>query len=192
LKLINCQTFEVVSAPENASYVALSYVWGTATSHYGEPSKEDDGSPSLDPRIAKTIQDTLVVAKALGYKYLWVDRLCIDQKNAEEKHDQISQMDSIYGGADLTVITACGQDCHYGLPGINATSRTSQSTVKIGRITIFTSTLHPHRRIHSSKWAERGWTLQEIVLSTRRVVFTDDQFYFECNTMHCSESIAPD
>ncbi|KAI9658309.1 MAG: hypothetical protein M1821_002442 [Bathelium mastoideum] len=191
LKLVNCETYEVVSAPENASYVALSYVWGATTSHHGEPSNEEDGSPSLDLRFTKTIRDALVVVKALGHKYLWVDKFCIDQKNAEEKHDQISQMDSIYGGADVTIISACGQDCHYGLPGVNGTSRTAQRAVNIGRINIFSSVVHPHRRIHSSKWAGRGWTLQETILSTRRVVFTEDQLYFECNSMDCSESMAP-
>jgi hypothetical protein len=36
---------------------------------------------------------------------------------------------------------------------------------------------------------ERGWTYQEAVLSQRRLVFTEDQTYFEWNAMNCHESV---
>ena len=36
----------------------------------------------------------------------------------------------------------------------------------------------------------RGWTLQESILSRRRLVFTPDQIYFECNAMNCFESLS--
>ncbi|KAF1962713.1 HET-domain-containing protein, partial [Byssothecium circinans] len=189
LKLLDCETYDVVPAPTNANYVALSYVWGTTVSDSEAPAMEYDGAHTLDPRITKTIRDAATAAKGLGYKYLWVDKLCIDQGNAEEKHHQISKMDSIYGSADMTIIAACGQECYYGLPGVNGTPRTPRRNVKAGQINVFSSTRHPHDHIRSSKWVSRGWTLQEACLSTRRLVFTDTQLYFECNTMHCSETI---
>ncbi|KAJ4300862.1 hypothetical protein N0V90_002950 [Kalmusia sp. IMI 367209] len=191
LKLLDCETFDVVPAPANASYVALSYVWGTEVTHNETPAMEYGEAQDLDPRITKTMRDAAVAAKSLGYKYLWIDKLCIDQGNADEKHHQISHMDLIYGSADLTIIAACGQDSHYGLPGVNGTPRTSQRLAKFGQTSVFSSMLHPYHHIQSSKWAGRGWTLQEAVLSTRRLVFTDDQLYFECDTMQCSENIVP-
>jgi hypothetical protein len=51
--------------------------------------------------------------------------------------------------------------------------------------------IHPHQQIPTSPWAERAWTLQEAVLSSRRLVFTDDQVYFECAAMNCSETLSP-
>jgi len=191
LKLLDCETHEVVSAPANACYVALSYVWGTTSSRSETSPLEFDGNCKIVPRITKTILNAAAAANHLGYKYLWVDKLCIDQDNAEEKHHQISQMDAVYGSADLTIIAACGQDCHYGLPGINGTPRTPQLNVKAGKFNVFSTMGHPRHHVQDSKWADRGWTLQEACLSTRRLVFTDSQLYFECNTMHCSESILP-
>jgi hypothetical protein len=35
----------------------------------------------------------------------------------------------------------------------------------------------------------RGWTYQEGVLSRRRLVFTDEQVYYECAGMYCYESL---
>jgi len=48
---------------------------------------------------------------------------------------------------------------------------------------------HSHSKIKKSKWFTRGWTLQESILSRRRLVFTEDQTYFECNSMNCSEAL---
>jgi hypothetical protein len=168
LKLLDCETFDVVPAPANANYVALSYVWGTTMSHSDTPAMEYDRAHNLDPNITKTIRDAVAAAKGLGYKYLWVDKLCIDQDNAEEKHHQISHMDSIYGSADMTIIAACGQDCHYGLPGVNGTPRKLRRNVKAGRFNVFSTMRHPHRQIRFSKWFSRGWTCRK--LSYRRAV----------------------
>jgi hypothetical protein len=40
-----------------------------------------------------------------------------------------------------------------------------------------------------SKWATRGWTYQERILSKRRLIFTDEQVHCECNNMHYAETI---
>jgi Heterokaryon incompatibility protein (HET) len=189
LKLMDCDTYDVISAPENPSYVALSYVWG-APAHLHE-NTETPGVQKPDAKITKTVRDAAVATKALGYQYLWVDKHCIDQGNAEESHNQINQMDSIYRCADVTIIAACGQDCHYGLPGVNGTPRRPQPVASVGNVKVFSSMPHPRHHVQSSKWAERGWTLQEAVLSRRRLVFTDDQLYFECDSMQFSESPVP-
>ena len=101
-RAINCtKTPPVVEErPWSESYVALSYVWGP---------------PSGDwPR---TILDAVEVTKRLGEKYLWVDRLCINQSNLQEKQFLISKMDAIYEGAEFTIIAAVGE-ARTGLPGV--------------------------------------------------------------------------
>jgi hypothetical protein len=35
----------------------------------------------------------------------------------------------------------------------------------------------------------RGWTYQEAILSLRRLFFTDEQVYFECDSMSCREAL---
>lgn len=48
---------------------------------------------------------------------------------------------------------------------------------------------HPFCEIPRTKWAtDRGWTFQEAVLSRRRLVFTQNQIYFECGSMDCSQT----
>ncbi|GAB1318003.1 hypothetical protein MFIFM68171_08213 [Madurella fahalii] len=112
-RAINCtKSPPVVEVrPWAESYVALNYVWG--------PSVEE---------WPPTILDAVEVTKRLGEKYLWVDRLCIDQSNQEEKQFLISKMDAIYEGAEFTIIAASG-DARIGLPGVGKTPRAKQPAI---------------------------------------------------------------
>src|ERR1700761_6545285 len=101
-------------------------------------------------------------------------------------------MDAIYRRAELTIIAAAGEDENFGLPGVGATPRKGQPVSNVGKIQVVSTMSHPHHTIPSSKWASRGWTYQEAILSRRRLVFTEDQVYFECNAMNCCESVNAD
>jgi Heterokaryon incompatibility protein (HET) len=178
-RLIDCDTNppKIERCTGTEKYVALSYVWG---SHSG------DSSPSAWPNV---ILDAITATKRLGLKYLWADRFCIDQKNIEEQHFLISKMDSIYEAAEVTIIAAAGLDANSGLPGIGSIPRRPQPQAKIGN-TLLVSTLgDPREHIRNSVWSTRGWTYQEGVLSRRRLVFTEEQVYFECGGMVTHESI---
>lgn len=52
------------------------------------------------------IADTMVLCRDMGELYLWVDRLCIVQDDAESKHTQICGIDNIYRSAVFTAIAA--------------------------------------------------------------------------------------
>lgn len=101
----------------------------------------------------------------------------------------MAQMDLIYRNAELTIIAAAGSSAEYGLPGVGYRPRSIRQVVKVGNIEIVPTMKHPHAAIQSSTWSKRAWTFQEGILSRRRLVFTDDQMYFECDGMNCHESV---
>jgi hypothetical protein len=68
LKVFDCETCEVVLAPVDCRYVALSYVWGTEAAHTKATTSSTPNS------LPKTIADSCFIVQSLGYKYLWVDR----------------------------------------------------------------------------------------------------------------------
>ncbi|KAK4148643.1 hypothetical protein C8A00DRAFT_38782 [Chaetomidium leptoderma] len=103
----------VVEVPWSEKYVAVSYVWGPST---------EDWPP--------TVTDAVHMTKEMGERYLWVDRLCIDQTNVDEKMALISRMDDIYAGAEFTIVNAAG-DARTGLPGVLGTQRTVQPRVEL-------------------------------------------------------------
>ncbi|KAI1651786.1 HET-domain-containing protein [Daldinia loculata] len=177
-KLIDCQALTVVEAQPSYNYVALSYVWGQQEH---DPSKGLYDSPA-------TIRDAIEVTKRLRQRYLWVDRYCIDQSRSAEKHAEIEQMGLIYNRAALTIIAVAGLDPNYGLPGVSKIRKNAIPRRATSEWTIVGIPDSFRRIITQSTWATRGWTYQEVLLSRRRLYFTDQEAYFECRNYNVGES----
>lgn len=176
-QLIDCATTppRVVPASITQDYVALSYVAG-----------KDVAEPW--PRV---VRDAIAVTKDLGLGYLWVDRLCIDSSRPQEKAQQIARMDDVFEGAVLTIIAAHGDDAMQGLPGVGSTPRPPQPKYRLSSsgVTLVSSLEDPQLSIEESTWYTRGWTYQEGLLARRRLVFTKQQMYWECDGMVCPETL---
>ncbi|KAF2732207.1 HET-domain-containing protein, partial [Polyplosphaeria fusca] len=185
LKIIDCKTMEIVTAPPNCNYFALSYVWGkpsAATEGLTPSLLEPHSTPEVLRNAAPVVRDAIQIVKNLGKRYLWVDKYCIPQEDAEMKTKQIKQMDLIYEGAYCTIVVAAGENDAYGIPGLSR-PRLVQPSCSIGN-TEYVSTLpDPQMEIRRSVWMTRAWTYQEAFCSARRLIFTDHQVYFECKTM---------
>jgi hypothetical protein len=179
LKLVDCETHKIVSANGDA-YAALSYMCGQIE----HASHDPDHLPSILPN---TIKDAITVTQRLGLRYLWVDRYCIDQINEDRRNSQMGQMNLVYKNSEITIIAAAGKDPAYGLPGVSSRHRQRQHQVKIGKYFLASSLLDIHSTAMKSRWNTRGWTYQESLLSTRRIIFTDQQVYYECHGMFCYE-----
>ena len=166
LRLIDCQSRKVITAPPNSEYTALSYVWGVQ----GQTGdfEVSQNQPLLDPhKCPKAINDSVQATLNLNIKYLWIDKYCIDQFDDQDKAIQIGHMDSIYANAAVTIIAAAGDGPHHGLPGVDGTLRNMQPALKIGDHLI-AAMLRPGADVVSkSKWATRGWTYQGGILSKR-------------------------
>jgi hypothetical protein len=131
----------------------------------------------------------MTVTLELGYLYLWVDRYCIPQTDSEERRLQMAQMDKIYARAEATIIAAAGNDPHFGLPGIHHRQRDLSNCVVINNQAYTFVPPDPAYAIEASRWSSRAWTYQEAVISKRRLVFCEQQVYYECPAMHCYESM---
>lgn len=173
-RFVDCMTRITKDGPVDGGYVALSYVCGNV------PIAGDiiDGS-ALRENLPATIEDAITVTEKLGYRYLWIDRYCI-QQDEEEKMRQIQQMDLIYQLAEVVIIAAFGHDPTSGLPGVRKTPRVYQPRATIGSHVLASTMRRPGLVIASSTWTTRAWTYQEALLARRRLVFMEEQVYFEC------------
>lgn len=181
LLVIDCDSRQIIPAnDQNLPYVALSYLWGPDA---GQDQVSRNMLPTTLPQV---IEDAITVTKRLGFKCLWVDRYCVSEGTA--KHEQILNMGKIYANAVLTIVAATGDDSHYGLPGVSI-PRKSQPCLQLGDQLLVSTMPNIALEIQSSKWNTRGWTYQEALLSSRRLVFTQSQVYFQCASSHCLESI---
>ncbi|KAK6212603.1 hypothetical protein LQW54_005189 [Pestalotiopsis sp. IQ-011] len=186
LRVIDCDSEMILEKPPGAPYAALSYVWGspkTVTQQQSRLSRQTTG---------RVVWDAIAVCKTLGYRYLWVDRFCIDQANEHEKTYTISKMDQIYESAVVTIVDAAGEDDNYGLPGAGTRPhvlRDAQPKARIGKYTFVHTLPNASDAIKGSKWSTRAWTYQETVLSTRCLIFTTKQVFLVCKTRSRCETL---
>lgn len=174
-----------VASHNPVRYIALSYVWG----YIAQPTLKkavletwmSDGQ-LRDVEIPQTIRDAIHLVQMIGYRYIWVDALCIVQDDSESRHDQISQMHEIYRHADLTIVAADGDNCSGGLPGVTLSKdrvykRRRYELPGLCLMKVPSSTKHG---IEMSPWRTRGWTFQEELCSRRTLVLLPEVMFFSC------------
>jgi Heterokaryon incompatibility protein (HET) len=187
IKVIDCETRAIITAPEDCSYVALSYVWGSPSTN--QSTEEETTVGVLPDNVPTTVNDAVKVVLGLKLRYLWVDKYCIDQSNETEMLLQLSNMDMVYNRAVATIVAVAGEDSDFGLPGVDRRPRARQISVNLDGQIWISSSQNPVEIIDKSKWSTRAWTYQEGVLSTRRLIFTNEQVYYECNAMAHRETV---
>lgn len=191
LTVIDCKSLEVLSKPTGEPYVALSYVWGPPPVKAN--TKAASGQPlQIFQDAPRTIRDAIHVTLELGFRYLWIDRYCINQVDPEIKALQLADMDKIYENAIITIVAAAGADDKHGLPGSGTepiVPRSKQPRAKIGKHTVVSLGQDIIELVKSVKWATRGWTFQEGLLSRRCLVFGIDQLHYVCRTAYRCETL---
>ncbi|KAK8179547.1 heterokaryon incompatibility protein-domain-containing protein [Phyllosticta citribraziliensis] len=179
-RLIDVQSKSVVRAPPfstHLKYACLSYVWGQTTSYQATRESihllEREGSLAHKD-VPATIRDAMTACRRLGIGYLWVDRLCIIQDDDDpdgEKQAQIDNMGRIYSHAFVGLAATEGEDANSGLRGV------SKSLIRTQHF--WRSFDMKDSAIGVSKWAKRGWTYQEAILSRQLMMFTASDVFFE-------------
>jgi len=97
----------ITSSHDKFRYLALSYCWGGAqelTTTKATLMDRQHGMRLCD--LPPTIHDAIQVTRDLGFRYLWLDALCIIQDDTEDKNMEINRMGSIYKNATLTIAAA--------------------------------------------------------------------------------------
>jgi hypothetical protein len=185
-------TDERVCYAVGPKYAALSYTWGPPSITQLKLTKQNEESlfsPGGIRDAPTTIRDAVEVCKRLGIRYLWVDALCIFQDGSGIK--EINDMDKIYSRAYITIVCASGNNSWASLPGVNPDTRNINQKIQIidG---LPLSTVQPsfQEAMKSTTWSTRGWTFQEGVLSSRLLIFTDSQVFYQCNTaLWCEDTV---
>lgn len=116
-------------------YYAISYAWGSrALNRAININNVDFGIPTKQSDILHTIKNLLAQSTPV---HIWLDFICIDQGNIQEKNRQVSLMGDIFQNADA-VYAYVGNDGH--------------------------PKLHPQAMLTSSYWLRR-WIVQELALA---------------------------
>ncbi|KAI0006807.1 heterokaryon incompatibility protein-domain-containing protein [Xylariaceae sp. FL0662B] len=169
-------------------YVALSYCWGgpqPLTANNGNMRQLVDGIELS--ALPQTLQDAVLATRRLGFRYLWVDAICIIQDNDEDKMREIGRMGKIYRNATVTIVASYSRSASGGFlkpdiklaetPSCTMPFWTPTSDTK-GTVTI---ALETEGKRPIQPLSTRGWAYQEAVLSPRLVAFSEFEVYCECH-----------
>lgn len=209
LRAIDVEDFCIKEVPDPAKcrYVALSYVWGGASTVKLVQDNminlmSKDGLRRYMHELPQTIIDAIEVVRRLGVRYLWTDALCILQDSPQEAAEQISCMDRVYGSALATIVAAQGSNADAGLEGIRNLDvpevaqrperprQVHQSAAEVKTDVAFIAPLMTTTYgLEASPWNSRAWTFQERFLSRRLIIFTQGQMIWQCRKMACREDM---
>ncbi|KAI9273003.1 heterokaryon incompatibility protein-domain-containing protein [Phascolomyces articulosus] len=191
--LVRTSDMQRVPGTDNAinSYCTLSYSWNCSgdilIDENGNSKCIDNGLHEIrfntnslkysNPvndfpyNIVKVKFEQLIqqVCKDFNIKYIWYDKMCIDQNNKAEKHAEIARMHLIYKNAKFNVAL---------IPEMSIPESVSSVHWKNIAMSCFSKNKRAQQRkiiekcmmdISQSHWFQRFWTLEEIVVAKSTV-----------------------
>ncbi|KAH7123223.1 heterokaryon incompatibility protein-domain-containing protein, partial [Dactylonectria estremocensis] len=148
MRLINIETLmlEEYFGNDIPPYAILSHTWGNDDEEITFRDIEA-GRVEKNGSGSSKVRGCCNQARKDGLKYVWIDTCCIDKSSSSELSDCINSMFQWYETASV---------CYAYLADVPAGDNPRQ----------------PDSKFFSSRWFERGWTLQEL-LAPERVCFYD-------------------
>lgn len=153
------------------SYTALSYVWGQNVQ--GKYRISLDGSVlDITPNLDATLR-TLSQLEDLSYQWLWIDAICINQDDSDERSFQVTLMRDLYSRAKRTIAYLGPEDdgTELGLSWLEqidaARSLPEPSAWLEDAATSFQydSEWSSLNSLFGRQWWSRAWILQETIVS---------------------------
>lgn len=178
-------------------YLTLSYCWGRGPFFTMTSDNIDELHDSLPmAKLPQTIRDAVSLAKHLGFRYLWVDSLCIiqggDVLSTVDWEEQSQDMGRIYGSSSLTIAAAAADDCHHGLFQTRPIPEIPCCPVLQNQMSdeiVYLGADLPDVKDRSEPLGQRGWALQEAVLSRRLVTFGTTELSWKCSCCSRRETV---
>jgi len=195
----------VMATQKTRPYVALSHCWGKSRPLTTKSSNIKTHLKSIPlASMPRTFQDAVLATRALGFDYVWIDSLCIIQDSAYDWEVECEKMGHIY---ESSVVTICGpmagdssagflreRTCpeppprlwEYRNPGEPAYKRATLSSYddQEPEGPFFSLDYPAEPALTSSEdkspLRERGWILQEYLLSRRTLFFGLYRMHWQC------------
>ncbi|KAI0377142.1 heterokaryon incompatibility protein-domain-containing protein [Hypomontagnella monticulosa] len=169
-------------------YATLSYRWSEIGTQFCTTRKNFQDLTKFIPawELPETVREAIIFCRSVGYRYLWVDSLCIIQGDDGDWNDACKQMGDIYENCDLNISALSSTDSYAGLFSyrrkpfkLNRVSiRLLDGRLLTLRVCDRRSELYGEAR--ASPLSSRGWVLQERLLSPAIIHFGQECVYWEC------------
>ena len=201
------------TAQRQEQYVTLSYCWGQTPRSYlrlTASNLDELKQHVVFEQLPLTYRDAVTVTLMLGYRYLWIDALCIQQDSAADWEAESLKMDLYYGGSAVTICVDSAESLEAGFLETGLESlfdplhlqqrlpSGDRGELLVSR-PVYTHGGEGYTRSSSSStslWrvnveacplATRAWALQERLLSPRKLHFGREEVFWECRKSRYAE-----
>lgn len=193
---------DTLNLPSNTRYTALSHCWGAEKPRCLMTRENIDtyatnGIPWED--IPLTFRDAILYTKRLKIDYIWIDSMCIVQRDGTDWRQESTRMFQYYSNAYIALGSTFAEDCNEGffsqkrnIPNrvhlLNVRFRGEILPLYISREDAQAYDLAHHegswnivqRLGKAFQLFQRSWVFQERLVSPRLLFFTEKQLLFEC------------
>lgn len=168
-------------------YLALSHRWTNHMVRTTRQSLEAHQERLPVEELSQCFRDAIEVTQRLGFRFIWIDALCMIQDCPSDLQNEHSHMKDIYRNCSMMLAADCVKNSEESLypvrPEFKETSlpfritsgqQTSQWTLSNRELGAFDSDV-----VHGVL-SSRSWTLQERILAPRTLHFGKAQVHWEC------------
>ncbi|KFA73863.1 hypothetical protein S40288_00887 [Stachybotrys chartarum IBT 40288] len=196
----------------NKEYLALSHCWGpTAEMRFKLlASNMDRCFEEIDFHgLSKNLQDAITTTASLGFSYIWIDSLCIMQRDDSgtevgeiserwklDWETEAKRMGGVYSGATCTIASTGSATSNEGFfhernlqslfpckIGVSSLDSLAPEWIHVRRDDVFDF----EKSVDLAPLNTRGWVMQERLLSRRILHFGTSMIYWECCGRSASE-----
>ncbi|KAI0166475.1 heterokaryon incompatibility protein-domain-containing protein [Xylariaceae sp. FL1272] len=153
-------------------YEALSWCWGNDDPEYAVKILEDDKTFKIKVRrdLALALK---YLRKSDEARTLWIDAICINQDDPEERNHQVQMMSRIYTRAKQVCIWL-GEDTHDSKVAIDFIRNEVMELQNFDMICSdkrYTRKWQALMMLMQAPWFSRRWVVQEIALARQAIVY---------------------
>jgi hypothetical protein len=190
------------------TYLTLSHCWGSINNRIVTTLENlKDYQQGIEwGSLDRTYRDAITVTRRLGFKFLWIDSLCIVQDDPSDWEVESGRMAQIYENSFLTICATHAKNGNSGLfNDRHALSRLSENIDLISpwladKKSGIYARLYPGYQFKEvgkstarlAPLLGRAWALQERVLAARTIDYMCDEIMWECRTRRRCECLEED
>ncbi|KAI9685013.1 MAG: hypothetical protein M1822_005405 [Bathelium mastoideum] len=185
----------LVETENKADSTYDNYKWGCDPSYLLEEGTLHEFLNQIElEKMPQTFQDAVYATRALGVRYLWIDALCLLQKDEEDWLREAPKMQEVYGNSYLSLAAVSADNCEQGLFRQRTSSGAPPSVTSVNWGCRDTKSVVIREdfwkgEVLSEPLYTRGWVLQERMLAPRILHFQRRQVLWQCPSLTACEAI---
>ncbi|KAI0178018.1 heterokaryon incompatibility protein-domain-containing protein [Pestalotiopsis sp. NC0098] len=171
-------------------YVTLSHCWGKEQPFQTKSDNIQKLTEGFEVEILPPLfQDAVILTRALGLTYLWIDALCIIQDDPNDWALEAAAMTRVYYGALLMISATAAPDSSFGILNRRDFFRSHRFGIGNGLLWQSPSTSRHTSAMFTEQFIDRrAWTYQEKTMAKRILHFLDQEMVWGCSTCVYTET----